>query len=390
MTTARIPGPTLALTFSCLLAAAVAAFQAQPAAIRIVHPPDGGYVSGPVTIRVSVTPPSLAITRMLFYADNTLICTVDRPPFECAWNAGPRVDEHSLRVVAQPADGSARLTANARTKGEEYVERVEVERTLVTATVTDQRGRYVKDLTRQDFRILEDDVPQRIESFVGKDVPLEITVAVDMSGSMIDAMPQVKRSVTRFLQALRPKDQVTLNAFNDNLVTLARPSADLATRLKSVNRLAAWGGTALYDEIVTSIQALSSEASRRALVVFSDGDDTASRLSRQAAEARVQASDAVVYTIGQGRGTRDPRFKAVLDGLAKVSGGRAFFTDDANELDQVFAEIIEDLANQYLIGYEPTNNAWDGKWHRITVKMTDSRLRVRARQGRLAKAPEKK
>jgi VWFA-related protein len=208
-------------------------------------------------------------------------------------------------------------------------------------------------------------------------------VAVDMSGSMIDAMPEVRRSVKRFLTALRPQDQVTLMAFNDNLVTLARPSVDLAARLKSVDRLAGWGGTALYDVIVRSMDTLGKKTGRRALVVFSDGEDQSSHIPLATAERRVEASDAVVYTVGQGRGTRVPSLKQILERLAKVSGGRAFFTESTDKLDDAFSEIIEELANQYLFGYAPPNPARDGTWRRITVKTTDERLKVRVRQGYL-------
>lgn len=370
----------LFLACACLGGASLIAFQAPPGKVTIAFPADGSYVSGEVTIRAALTPPTLPVQRVSFFADGKLVCAVERPPFECAWDAGPRVDQHGLRVVAQLTDGS-RLVHTIKTRGEEYVENVDVDIIQVTASVTDEHGRFVRGLKQDDFRVFENDVPQRIQGFKAENIPLEIVVAVDMSGSMVDAMPQVKRSVKRFLQALRPQDQKTLMAFNDNLVTLAGPTVDAATRIKSVDRLAAWGGTALYDVIATSMENLGKKTGRRALVVFSDGEDQSSHIPLEAAEARVEASDAVIYSIGQGRGTRVPSLKAILERLAKVSGGRAFFTESTDGLDEAFTEIIEELANQYLIGYAPPHPARDGTWRRITVKTTNDRLHVRARQG---------
>ena len=158
-------------------------------------------------------------------------------------------------------------------------------------------------------------------------MPLEIIVAVDVSGSMKDAMPQVKGAVKKFLTALRPSDRVTLIGFNDNVFTLARPAVDLATRLKAVDRLAPWGGTALYDVIVQAIEQLGRQTGRRVLVVFTDGEDLNSHIALDAAERRLEASDAVLYPIGQGRAPKVKELKTVLERLARKSGGRAFFSE---------------------------------------------------------------
>ncbi len=144
-------------------------------------------------------------------------------------------------------------------------------------------------------------------------------------------------AVKKFLSALRPTDRVTLVGFNDNVFTLARPTADLATRLSAVDRLAPWGGTALYDVIVKSIDQLGRQTGRRALVVFTDGEDLNSRVPEEAAEQRLEASDAVLYPIGQGRAPKLEALKRVLERLAQKSGGRAFF-EDLDELDGVFPE----------------------------------------------------
>ena len=120
---------------------------------------------------------------------------------------------------------------------------------------------------------------------------------LDVSESMTQAMPQLKNSVKRFLAALGPKDQVTLTAFNDNLFTLTRRETSTEHRLRAVDRLAPWGGTALYDVIVRGLQQLSKQPGRRVLVVFSDGDDRTSHATLQSVEQAVRASDATLFMV---------------------------------------------------------------------------------------------
>jgi VWFA-related protein len=273
------------------------------------------------------------------------------------------------------------VARSIRTKGVEYTEKVDVDVVQVTVTVTDNAGRFVRGLTRQDFRLYEDGKSQALTTFFSENVPLELIVAVDVSGSMTDAMPKVKESVKRFLTAIRPTDRVTLLGFNDTVFTLARPTVDLPTRLRAVDRLAPWGGTALYDVIVQAFDLLGRQTGRRALVVFTDGEDLNSRVPIEVAERRLEASDAVLYPIGQGRAPRLASLRTVLERLARKSGGRAFFGDSVDKLDAVFADILEELSNQYLLGYVPRDLTRDGRWRTLRVEVPGKNVRVRARQG---------
>jgi Ca-activated chloride channel family protein len=370
-----------AVVFCMLSCGMLLAFggQAPGPAVAFVYPEDGGYLSGPVTLRVQLEPPDTPVKNVSLFADGRLVCTVERTPYECPWDAGPRVVEHALRAVAVLADGQ-RVARGIRTRGVPYTEAVDVDVVHITASVTDGGGRFVKGLARQGFRVFENDVRQDISYFAAENVPLEIIVAVDVSGSMTDAMPQVQQATKKFLSALRPSDRVTVIGFNDNVFTIARPSADLATRLRAVDRLAPWGGTALYDVIVQAIEQLGRQPGRRVLVVFSDGEDLNSHIPLEAAERRLEASDVVLYPVGQGRAYVAKPLKGVLERLAQKTGGRAFF-EPIEQLDTVFGNILEELSNQYLLGYVPKNAKRDGAWRTVRVELTDRNLRVRARQG---------
>jgi len=375
---------------AALLAGCIAAASAQTAssAVTIVAPPDGSYVTGPIILQAHVID-APQVRQLTFFADGRSICTLVRAPFECAWDAGIGIRDHVIRVVATMNDG-ARVVVTTRTKSAGYTESVEVDVVQVTATVTDSQNKFVHGLPREAFRVKEDNVAQRLTAFVGENIPLELVVAVDVSDSMTSAMPTLRAAVKTFLAALRPTDQVTLIAFNDNIFTPVRRSTDAAARLKAVDRLKPWGGTALYDAILTSLNTLGKQPGRRALVVFTDGEDQNSVATMKRVEARMETSDATIYTIGLGRSVKDRSLADILRHLADISGGRPFLVDSVSELDRVFADIVEELSNQYLLSYASSNDKRDGTWRKITVDLTDKRYRVRHRQGYRAAGSKKK
>jgi VWFA-related protein len=355
----------------------VAATPQGPAPV-FVSPKDGEYLTGITAIRVQVQPADTPVKSVGLFADGKLICTVDRVPYECEWDAGPKVVEHALRAVVTLPSGQ-RVARGIRTRGEPYAESVDVDVVHITTSVM-ENGRFVKGLKRQAFRLFENDTAQAITYFAAENVPLEIIVAVDVSGSMTDAMAQVQESTKKFLSALRPSDRVTVIGFNDNVFTLARPSVDLATRLRAIDRLAPWGGTALYDVIVQAVEQLGRQPGRRVLVLFTDGEDLNSHVPLEAVERKLESSDVVLYPIGQGRAFVAKPLKAVLERLAQVTGGRAFF-ESIEQLDGVYGSVLQELSNQYLLGYVPRNAERDGKWRAVRVEVSDKKLQVRARQG---------
>jgi VWFA-related protein len=298
------------------------------------------------------------------------------------------VVSHFIRAVAVLADGS-RLVASVRTEAAGFAPGAAVDVVQVAATVTDGDGKLVKGLGRADFRVFEDERPQEVTHFIGADAERELVVAVDMSGSMTAAMPTCRDAVKRFLGTVRPVDHATLLAFNDSVFTVARREATPEARLRAVDRLRAWGSTAFHDAVLRGLDLLESHRGRRALVLFSDGEDMVSHATAADVQARIEVSATPVYVIAQGKGMREQRLKQVLDRIAGVSGGRAFYTDRIEQLEGVFAEIGEDIASQYLLAYAPGELARDGSWRTIRVEVAGRPrdFAVRARQGYRALAP---
>ena len=373
------------LALGALLAVAWSA--PQPAAdeakrLAIVEPAPGRYLSGRQVLRARFEPDGLPVVRLMFAADGDPVCARQAPPWECEWDAGDDVVSHSIRAVAVLADGS-RLVDSVRTEAAGFAPAVAVDVVQVAATVTDGDGRLVKGLGRSDFRVFEDGRPQELTHFIGSEAERELVVAVDMSGSMTAAMPTCRAAVKQFLATVRPVDHATLVAFNDSVFTVARRDATPEARLRAVERLRAWGSTAFHDAVLRGLELLESHRGRRALILFSDGEDMVSHATAGDVQARVEVSATPVYVIAQGKGIREQRLKQVLDRIAGVSGGRAFYTDRIEQLAGVFAEIGEDLASQYLLAYAPGETVQDGSWRtiRVEVPAAHKQYAVRARQG---------
>lgn len=355
--------------------------------LRIVAPADGSRVSGPLRVLVQLEPSGTAVTRLSLSADGQPVCTREAPPFECDWDAGAGIRAHLLRASALLPDGT-RLSATVRTQAERLVLSADAGVVQVLVTVADKHGRFLKGLTKDDFRVFEDGVRQPVSHFGDPSSARELVAALDMSSSMSAAMPRLRAAVRAFLARLRPIDRLSLLAFNDSVFTVARRESDPAARLKAVDRLAAWGGTALYDTLSQGLDQLGRTKGRKALVVFSDGEDTASLSSAADVEQRVRRSDAPLYVVCQGRGNEVAALRELMERLARLSGGRAFATDDVEELQGAFDRIAEELDAQYLLAYEPSNAARDGSWRAIKVEVKDPSLTVRAREGYRAESSE--
>ena len=196
-------------------------------------------------------------------------------------------------------------------------------------------------------------------------------------------MPRGGQALPRFDP---PIDHVTLLAFNDSVFTVSRREAPPEARLRAVDRLRSWGSTAFYDAVLRGLDLLERHRGRRALVLFTDGEDIVSHATVQDVQRRIEMSASPVYVVAQGKGMREPGLKRVLDRVAGVSGGRAFYTDSVDELDSVFTEIGEDIASQYLLAYAPSEALGDGNWRTIRVEVKGTKHSVRAREGYRATA----
>jgi VWFA-related protein len=366
--------PAIAATLS----AAVLLGQSPP--VVSLNPGDGAYVSGPIEIVATVSGSGAAVAQLAIYADARLVCARKEPPWQCAWDAGQGVKEHQFRAVVTLADGQ-RLTRVVRTRAAEYADVVKVEAVQVPVVVLDRHGKFVRGLKRDAFKVLEDGVPQLITHFGSEESIVDVVVAIDISQSLRAFMPAVKEAVRQFLAALRPKDPVALLAFNDQVFTVAERTTDPQARLQKLKRLGTWGSTALYDAMARGVERLAAQTGRKALVVFTDGEDNTSAMSLEKTREMLGTNEAAIYLVGQGSALKEEKFRAVLDGLAASSGGRTFYPEGGRDLERAFADVSEELASQYLLAYVPRRQGEDGAWRTITVQMNNAEWKARHRTG---------
>jgi VWFA-related protein len=363
----------------CALTAIVAAQgPAEQPQVAILSPDSTQYLSGDTILQAGVTPSSAASTAT-FSVDGRQVCEIKAPPFECVWDAGSKIVPHQIRLVVN-VPGGTRVVRTVRTKGLQVVDNVDVDAVQVTVTVTDDNGEFVSGIPRSAFKVYEDGKPQAISHFTSEDVPLEMVVAVDISGSMLPAMGKLKEAVKGFLTAVPSQHPVTLLGFNDSIFALTRKAVNPADRVRAVDRLAPWGATALYDAILRGVDMVGRQIGRKAVVVFSDGEDQGSHVVLEDVEARLQTSDITLYMIGQGRGITHENLRRVMQRLTIPTGGRSSFSDRIEELTGVFEELVDELSHQYLLGYQPTNTTRDSEWREIKVDV-DGFKNVRARTG---------
>ena len=276
--------------------------------------------------------------------------------------------------------------------------RVNADLVLIPVMVTDHRDRLITGLERGHFRVYEDKVEQAITHFAADDVPVSISLVFDCSGSMGAKLAKSKAAVKEFLRSANPEDEFSLIQFADN----AQIVSPFTTRTEEIqNRLLylqSKGRTALLDAIYLALDDMkNAKHARKAILIISDGGDNSSRYSSREVKRRVREADVQIYSIGimesvmgRTRTLEEMDGPALLDDIAKQTGGRLFEVGDLNELSDVATKIGAALRNQYVLGYAPAEPKHDGKYHRIQVKITRPAgvppLRASFRTGYLAPA----
>jgi VWFA-related protein len=261
----------------------------------------------------------------------------------------------------------------------------------VIFTVTDKRGKFVKDLSQKDFAIHDNNLPPRqVVAFSHEtNLPLRVGLLIDASNSIRSRFKFEQESASEFLsQIIRPKSDL---AFVIGFDTVAEVTADFTDDGEKLDRgiraLRPGGGTAMYDAIYFACRdklksAPQSGPVRRALVVISDGDDNQSRVTREEAIEMAQRAEVIIYTISTNtNGYREVGDRS-LERIAEQTGGRAFFPFKVDDVANAFLEIQDELRSQYAIAYKPSELAQNGQYHTIDIAANGRKnLKVRARKG---------
>jgi Ca-activated chloride channel family protein len=255
-------------------------------------------------------------------------------------------------------------------------------------TVADAQKRLVPDLMKDDFQVFDNEKPQTVSYFDNSVHPINVVVMLDTSGSMTLTIDLLKQAAEQFIIRLLPEDKARVGAFNDKIQINARWSNNRDQLVTDVKDLDYGNGTRLWDAVGAALDELRGIDGRRVVLVFTDGDDTASRIGLGTVIERARTDEVMIYAIGLESnyfdGQRMVRSKPD-SGLRKISdetGGGYFELKKTSELASTFTRVAQELHSQYVIGFTPTQ--LDNKVHKLAVKMKQPGMTPRARRSYLA------
>ena len=268
---------------------------------------------------------------------------------------------------------------------EDEVVRVNAELVVLNVTVTDGSGQYAHKLSHRDFKILEDGVEQRVTLFSVEETPFAAAILLDTSGSMENRLTLARAAAVRFLDGLREEDVASIYHFDSKVEQLSdfSPGRDLPPLAYDLNSK---GMTALNDAVVRASKDLAKRPEKRkAIILLSDGADTKSSATSEKALNAALEANATIYTVDMS----DPQLNqaarmsaaGTLKNFANKSGGRFVSKPGGRALDEAFRAILQELSNQYTLGYRPQNSARDGRWRAIQLKLSRPELTARTRSG---------
>src|SRR5438270_5818299 len=308
-----------------------------------------------------------------------------------------RLDEASA-VFAMAMIAFAAVPEATRSAQQVPVFRGGIDLVNVGVTVTDKKGSLVTDLTPDDFEIYEDGHKQTIRYFSAGlvsgpgDPAMHLGLLLDVSESKDDDIAFKKTAAIKFLNTLREAVDITFVDFDTEVRATRYEQSDFARVIERIRLQKARGWTALYDAIGVYLDGADGQDGRKVMLLYTDGGDTRSSMSFSNLIDLLKASDVAVYVIGalehQSASTKNEQ-RIVLQQIADITGGQAFFPLSVKELDRMYEKVNAEIHAQYTVGYVSTNTKADGAWRKLEIKVAkkDGRdCRVRSRRGYFAPA----
>jgi VWFA-related protein len=307
-------------------------------------------------------------------------------------NVTPPATSATPAIPAQaPAPTTPQLEDMPKSNGEPVTTIIRFANEVrVIFTVTDKHGRYVKDLKRDDFRVIDDKKPaDRINSFHSEtDLPLQVGLLIDASNSIRDRFKFEQEAAIEFLNSIvRPRYDQAMTVGFDSTPDVTQDFTDNTELLsKGVRALKAGGGTAMYDALYYACRdkLMKHEQTgpvRRAIILLSDGDDNSSHVTREESIEMAQRAEVIVYTISTNITGSKGKGDKILERIAEATGGRAFFPFQIRDVSDAFASIQDELRSQYAMSYRPADFVADGHFRTIEILAQQKAFHVRTRKG---------
>lgn len=362
-----------ALTFALATGPALAD---EAPSLRIVRPGPDDIPLGETAIEVRLTGhrPGDAVE---VFVDGRPAGTLHGEPWTLTWSAGSAPRPHRIEAVLR-RDGAEAAVSRVRTRGLGFSATADARVVSLSPIVTDSGGSYVRGLVREDFSVFVDGQPQAIETFESVNSALSVVLVLDQSSSMALKLRNARAAALEFLGALKPGDRAAVLTFASNVVGFTPFSTDRTAARKALEAARVSGETALYDAAAVALRKLRETSGRRAVVLFTDGEDNRSRMSIDQVVDLARATEASVFTVAQGNAEVRALLRG-LDRLARETGGRAWFISSIKSLSDVFREVVAELENQYFLTFTPADQR-PRTWHRVEVRTRKPGLTVRARK----------
>jgi Ca-activated chloride channel family protein len=277
--------------------------------------------------------------------------------------------------------------------GKTYTLKKRVDMVRLPVSIIDKKGNFVPGLQQDNFRVLENNNPQKIAAFTHEDVPISVGLVIDNSGSMRSKRARVNEAAMDFVKTSNPQDQTFVVNFNDEYYLDMDEdfTNDPKVLRAALERIDSRGGTALYDAVLGSMHHLrKGTRQKKVLLVITDGEDHDSTHNLAYMVQKLEQSNVEIYAVGLFTKDDDSREeirhgKKALEEMAQASGGEAFFPKTLDDVNAVCLRIAQDIRDQYMIGYYPTNTSKDGTFRTVKVELVgvkhEGKLTVRARPG---------
>jgi VWFA-related protein len=351
-------------------------------AVRVLPHPDPA--SGKVRVKVAVQSISGGIARKVeLFLDQKMIGSWAAPPYETTIAFADYARSNFLRATAVAEDGKEANDIRMLKGPSATVEAVRVDVVQLHVSALDKDSHFVKGLAREDFAVQEDGRAQPTTGFeVAENLPLNIGLVIDSSGSMEKGMPFVREACSELFKVLmRDKDRGFVLEFRDRPKFLQELTADSGALQRASRDLRAQGATALYDAVILGLYQFRTLQGRKALVVVTDGDDNRSHVEFETLLRYARSAGAPIYFIAVNIPITDFKSRKVIHEIAKESGGEVFSIGSASKIGEVTRRIEEELRSQYILAFRSDSQKPPGEYRAVTVAVNKPGITARTIRG---------
>jgi len=375
-----IPAVALLLAIPFTVAPAQDSVPRRGFSIAITEPENQALIVGKTKIaaKVKIDDTDL-LDRVEFIVGDEVIFVDREPPFECFHTFGDESRSWIIRAVAYHVE-DVTVSDSVISRKLPFSQISRVNRVILWVTATDADGNLVTDLTKNDFKIYEDDTEQKVLDFHVENRPIKMAILIDTSGSMVDKIKEVHEAAGAFVENLREIDQALVIDFDENVFLIQKLTTDVDALQEAIKSTEPLGGTSLYDAIHAAYRKIGTFEGRKVIVVLSDGEDTLSQFSFDRVLREARTNSTMIYTIGLGIEGGAPR-RDVLRDFSSSTGGQFYYIKKKGTLGAAYERIAEELGKQYYLTYSTSNDEWNGRWVKMKVESLRKGVKIRARRG---------